>query len=126
MVSLKNISLGFATGDIKNLQLKDQTSTENDPPDATEKRMNQFHHVMLSPNQISESQYGTAFQVFSQFVNDIIRSTNYVGFKKLDRKTSRMVDGFCFSTLNVSDKFKSLSVIIKLVLARGYGQATVV
>ena len=92
LVSLKNISLGFATGDIKNLKLKDQTSTENDPPDAIEKRVKQFHHVMLST-----SQYDTAFQEFPHFVNDTIRSTNYLGFKEFDRKTSQMV---CFNTLS--------------------------
>ena len=96
LVSLKNISLGFVTGDIKNLKLKDQTSTENDPPDATEKRIKQFHNVMLSANQIFTSQYDTAFQEFPQFVNDTIRSTNYLGFKEFDRKTSQMV---CFNAL---------------------------
>lgn len=96
LVSLKNISLGFTTGDIKSLKLKDQTSTENDPPDAIEKRMKQFRHVLLSPNQISTSQYDTAFQEFPQFVNDTIRSTNYSGFKEFDRKNSQMV---CFNTL---------------------------
>ena len=57
-------------------------------------------------------------------MNDTIRSTNYLEFKEFDRKISRL-DEFCFSTVNVSDKLKSLSVIIKLIVVLGYGQESV-
>ena len=64
MVPLKKVSLRFAAAVIKNRKLKDQASTENDPPDIIEKRRKQFLRVMLSPNRYLQVIITQIFKIF--------------------------------------------------------------
>ena len=58
---------------MKYLSFINPESILKDPQNIIERRMKQFLHEIVSLNQVSASQFDTAFQEFSQFVND----TNY-------------------------------------------------
>ena len=87
--------------------------------------MKQILHKMISINQISTSQWNIVCQEFSQSVYlCVIPDLQIIQILKnsIEIPLSQIT---YFRTLKVNDKFKSLSLIIKLILALVNGEVSV-